>query len=365
MTRHARRRSRLAALTIAAGVLAACSDGGSATLDAPATSTAGPETTSATGATGNSSGVGGTAPTTTGAAGGPPTTTLAITSADRAPNGRAAPRVATTAGGVAAQIVATETALRSTATPAAERPDLGHLNQLLYRTLSTKPSWDAEVLAAVPAELRPVVQAHLRARREFIEMRTTIGDSVPSWEIIEPKPVDTLLGFYKEAETATGIGWQYLAAINLVETGLGRINGLSTAGAIGPMQFLQSTWNERGIGQGDIRDPHDSILAAARYLVRRGGPADMPKALQGYNNHANYVRAVTDYAQMFKADERSFHVVYHWEIYYMSRVGDLWLPVGFRQTAALPVTAYLAQAPWSAPAPGGYVPPAPTTTAAR
>jgi membrane-bound lytic murein transglycosylase B len=299
-----------------------------------------------------------TTTTTTGAT----TTTLSLVAADRAPNGRAAPRVAATAAGLATQIAATEAALRDPSTPDARRPDLGHLNQLAYRSLSTKPAWDSEVLAALPAELRPVVQAHLRARREFLEMRTSIGDSVPNWEIIEPKPVDTLLGYYKEAEAATGIGWQYLAAINLVETGLGRISGLSTAGAIGPMQFLQSTWNERGIGQGDIRDPHDSILAAARYLVRRGGPADMAKALQGYNNHVNYVRAVTEYAQMFKADERSFRVVYHWEIYYLSSVGDLWLPVGYRQSTAVPVATYLAQAPWSAPAPGGYVPPAPTTT---
>jgi hypothetical protein len=340
----------LAALVTLAAALASCSGGGTASLGpAATTSTLVPDAT-------------GTTASPTSASSAATTSTLALFASDRAPNGRAAPRVAINAAGVAAQIAATETALRDPATPAAQRPDLGHLNQLAYRSLSTKPAWDAEVLAALPAELRGVVQAHLRARREFLEMRTSIGDSVPNWEIIEPKPVDMLLGYYKEAEAATGIGWQYLAAINLVETGLGRISGLSTAGAIGPMQFLQSTWNEKGIGQGDIRDPHDSILAAARYLVRRGGPTDMAKALQGYNNHVNYVRAVTEYAQMFKADERSFHVVYNWEIYYLSSVGDLWLPVGYRQPTALPVATYLAQAPWSAPAPGGYVPPAPTTT---
>ncbi len=32
--------------------------------------------------------------------------------------------------------------------------------------------------------------------------------------------------------------WYYLAAINLIETRMGRIDGLSTAGAQGPMQFL-------------------------------------------------------------------------------------------------------------------------------
>jgi Transglycosylase SLT domain len=207
-----------------------------------------------------------------------------------------------------------------------------------------------------------VVATHLRARREFLAMRATVGDTLPDWEIIAPEPIESLLASYKEAQAATGIGWQYLAAINLVETGLGRISGLSTAGAVGPMQFLPSTWNEKGIGQGDIRNPHDAIAAAARYLVRRGGPADMAKALQGYNNHVNYVRAVTAYADLFKADERSFDVVYQWEIYYLSQAGDLWLPVGYRQPTPISVADYLRQAPWSAPAPGGYVPPTPTTT---
>ena len=59
--------------------------------------------------------------------------------------------------------------------------------------------------------------------------------------------------------------------MNLVETGMGRIDGISVANAQGPMQFLPTTWAEAGIGQGNIRDPHDAIQAAARYLVRRGG----------------------------------------------------------------------------------------------
>ena len=337
---RSRRPVLAASLTCGALVLAACAgDGGSASLGAPPTSraaatgvaTTGPPTT--------------LAPTTTVA----PATTLAVVSSARAPDGRAAPRAATTAAGLAAQLLATETGLRAPGTPAAELADLGHLNQVVYRTLSANPQWDAEVLAALPANLRPVVTAHLAARREFLGMRETVSTNVPAWEIRAPEPADRLLAHYKEAEAATGIGWQYLAAINLVESGLGRINGLSTAGATGPMQFLPSTWAEAGIGKGDIRDPHDAIQAAARYLVRRGGPADMAKALRGYNNSANYVRAVTTYAQLFAADEASFRAVYHWEIYFFTSVGDLWLPVGYRQPTPIPVADYLAANPWSAP----------------
>ena len=349
MTGPMRARRFAASLVSAASAVAGCANNATAALDSP--TAAATVVTTMTRTSSNAA-----AATTLAVASG---TTLAVTTPDRAPNGRAAPRAATSPAGLAAQIVGTERGLRDPATADSARPDLGHLNQLAYRTLSTKPEWDDAVLAAVPADLRPVVQTHLRARREFLEMRTTIGDTVPDWEIVEPRPVTALLGYYKEAEATTGIGWQYLAAINLVETGLGRINGLSTAGAIGPMQFLQSTWNEKGIGQGDIRDPHDAIQAAARYLVRRGGPADMAKALQGYNNHGNYVRAVSAYADLFKDDERSFHVVYQWEIYYLSQIGDLWLPVGYRRPTTLAVADYVTQAPWSAPAPGSYVPPAP------
>lgn len=339
--RHTTRARRAGVLAAVTGVLVAtaCSGSDGTALAPPSTTVPAAATTGVPAGT--------LAATTTVA----PTTTLAVLSSVRAPDGRAAPRAATTAAGLAAQLLATERGLRDPSTPAAARPDLGHLNQVAYRALSTHPEWDTDVLAAMPAELKPVVTAHLSARRDFVEMRETIATNVPAWEIKAPEPVDQLLAHYREAERATGIGWQYLAAINLVETGLGRISGLSTANAIGPMQFLQSTWNERGIGQGDIRDPHDAIQAAARYLVRRGGPADMAKALRGYNNSANYVRAVTAYAAMFQADEQSFRAVYHWEIYFFTATGDLWLPVGYRQPTPVPVAQYLATAPWSAPAP--------------
>ena len=69
--------------------------------------------------------------------------------------------------------------------------------------------------------------------------------------------------------------WTYLAAIHLVETRMGRIRGASTAGARGPMQFLPSTWALYGAG-GDINDPRDAILAAARLLRHHGAPATWP-----------------------------------------------------------------------------------------
>ena len=100
---------------------------------------------------------------------------------------------------------------------------------------------------------------------------------------------------------------------------MGRIDGISIANAQGPMQFLPTTWTERGIGRGgNIKDPHDAIQAAARYLVRRGGkrdkcPCNIVKALWGYNNNYAYGRAVLHYRDLIKEDPAAYLGIYHWE----------------------------------------------------
>jgi hypothetical protein len=289
-----------------------------------------------------------TAPTTTTAL--TPTTTT-LPSGIPAPNGRRRPYAPTEPAALAAEIATTEQRLRDPATPAAERPALGHRNQAAYRALGRMPEWDDAVAAALPPELVDMVAAHASARRSLAAMHPDPSDQVPAWEIVAPAAPEDLLAFYREAEAATGIEWEYLAAINMVETAFGRIRGLSTAGARGPMQFLPTTWAESGIGAGDIDDPHDAIQAAARYLVRRGGPDDMPRALRGYNNSPNYVLAVTTYADMLRDDERALYVFHEWQVHYLSSAGDLWLPEGYREPVSVPVAEYLARAPWSSPPP--------------
>ena len=265
-----------------------------------------------------------------------------------APNGRTAPAPAANPAELARQIVTAERGLHDTTRNPAQLAELGHLQEVAYRKLSVEPSWDDAVRTELPADLVPVVDANLRARRAFFDIKSGYADTVPAWEIVNPAPADQLLSFYREAERATGIGWHYLAAINFIETGFGRIRGLSTAGAQGPMQFLPTTWNEAGIGRGDINDPHDSIQAAARYLVRRGGPQDMRRALFGYNNHDAYVAGVTAYAELMKTDERAFVGFYNWEIYFSTSDGDLWFPAGvYREPTGTAVVDYIAKAPWS------------------
>ena len=119
---------------------------------------------------------------------------------------------------------------------------------------------------------------------------------LPRWRIVAPEPPAVLLAHYKEAGAANGVPWQYLAAIHLVETRMGRIRGDSVAGARGPMQFIPSTWEIYGQG-GDIESTADAIPAAARLLADRGAPGNMARALHAYNNSDRYVRAITLYAR--------------------------------------------------------------------
>ena len=248
----------------------------------------------------------------------------------------------------ASLLASVETALRDPKTPEASLPDLGHQQQVIYRVLSKDPKRSQQVVNALPQRWRSVAKRHLAARREFLRMSRGRGPStLPAWRIIQPEPAEKLISYYRKAEAATGIEWEVLAAVNLVETGMGRIDGVSVANAQGPMQFLPTTWAERGIGEGDIRDPHDAIQAAARYLVRRGGRQDIRKGLWGYNNSDYYGRAVLLYASLIKDDPRAYTGLYHWEIHFNADAGDLWLPVGYNQTRPIKVQEYLRRHPGS------------------
>lgn len=275
----------------------------------------------------------------------------------RTADGRHYPLLPSEPKTLAALLASLEEALRSPDTPADDLPRLGHQQQVIYRVLAHRKPLADQVRAALPQRWQPVFDHHVGARREFLAMhRGQRSFTLPSWRIIAPEPPENLLRYYREASAATGIPWEVLAAVNLVETKMGRVDGISVAGAQGPMQFLPTTWAERGIGKGDIRNPRDAIGAAARYLVRRGGPANLKKALWGYNNSDHYGKAVLHYAALMKDDPAAFRGLYHWEVHFASGAGDLWLPVGYNQPKPINVAAYLKTHPASAPPAGssGY-----------
>lgn len=260
---------------------------------------------------------------------------------------------------LSALLAAVEEALRSARTAAADLPALGHQQQVIYRVLGHQTALATQVRARLPQRWWRAFDRHLAARRAFIGMQARHGrpGNVPAWRIRAPEPAADLLRHYREAAAATGIAWQVLAAVNLVESGMGRIDGVSVADARGPMQFLPSTWAEPGIGMGgDIRDPRTAIHAAARYLVRRGGLRDIRRGLWGYNNSDAYGQAVLAYAALLREDPAAFTGLYHWQIHYAAAGGDLWLPVGTHLNRPLPVAVFLQQSPASKPPPGssGY-----------
>jgi membrane-bound lytic murein transglycosylase B len=230
------------------------------------------------------------------------------------------------------QLVAAERAVRASGTSRSRLRAAARTTQVAYGRLGQHPGWSATVLQLVPAWLRGTVVANLRARRELRAIPNSAPqDLMPAWRIQAPVPAGQLLTWYHTAGARFGVGWQYLAAVNLIETTFGKVHGLSAAGAQGPMQFLPSTWEEYGAG-GDVNDPHDAIFAAARYLADRGfARGDVAGALYAYNPTMHYVNAVKAIASVLAADPRSFAGYYRWDVYYPTSSGVLLLPRGFAQ----------------------------------
>ena len=109
---------------------------------------------------------------------------------------------------------------------------------------------------------------------------------------------------WQAAGSRYGIPWQVLGAINKVETNFGSNLGPSSAGAVGWMQFMPSTWARWGIdangdGVADPDNPTDAIFSAARYLVGCGGQFDIAKAVYCYNHSQSYVSDVLRLAALY------------------------------------------------------------------
>ncbi len=112
------------------------------------------------------------------------------------------------------------------------------------------------------------------------------------------------------ADYCPGLSWTVLAAIAQIESADGQNDGPSSAGALGPMQFLPSTWAEWGIdafgetGPPDVMNPYDAVPSAARMLCADGAAAGgtaLDNAIFDYNHADWYVSEVLTLAAQYAA----------------------------------------------------------------
>ncbi|MBV9606679.1 MAG: lytic murein transglycosylase [Solirubrobacterales bacterium] len=135
--------------------------------------------------------------------------------------------------------------------------------------------------------------------------------AVPNFFISSFRIPPFLLPIYSAAGTQYHVPWQVLAAINEIETDYGRNLSVSTAGAVGWMQFMPSTWKRYGVdangdGIADPYNPADAIFSAARYLAAAGASKNIEQAIFAYNHATWYVQSVMLRAQLIGGMPKQF-----------------------------------------------------------
>ncbi|MGH2957491.1 MAG: transglycosylase SLT domain-containing protein [Solirubrobacterales bacterium] len=235
--------------------------------------------------------------------------------------GSVAPARAATPQELATQLTTNDAALRTaidawraggdppSEPPPEEAMGAAGLLQEKVRFLAKHPRVAEQTIRLLPGALAAQVRHLIVAARKLNKLS---GGKHRKLKTGEPPPVSELVGYYEKANRLYGIAPHYLAAIHHVETKFGRVKSKSTAGARGPMQFIPSTWRIYGKG-GNIQDPHDAILAAARLLRDNGAPGSYGRALHAYNPSKLYVVAVTRYAQRIASDPYVLLYLYCWQ----------------------------------------------------
>ncbi|WP_432487673.1 lytic transglycosylase domain-containing protein [Kineococcus sp. SYSU DK018] len=218
---------------------------------------------------------------------------------------------ALTAGGRATAAVGTEAAARAAAAAAASAEadraavdGVAALRELSARSdlLAQALQQAQEHLAALDADaarLRAAEEAEraLAAAREVAAAAATSAAAATTGVRAGSAPADYADLYARAATTCPGMRPALLQAVGQVESGHGRDVGPSSAGAIGPMQFVPATFAAYGVdgdgdGDTDARDPADAIFSAARYLCANGagaGRGGESGALFRYNRADWYV----------------------------------------------------------------------------
>ncbi len=245
------------------------------------------------------------APTTSGSAAAPPTTTAPTTPApaavptvvvQRPQQVTAGTRTgASTAGGGGSGSGASAGGSGGGSVPAQGGAGAGH-------------SGPAAVPPGTPNGVAPAPQA---AGGEVSSLAALLTGSAVSAQALDYFRVPLfLLPIYKAAAFQYDVPWQVLAAINEVETDYGTDLSVSTAGAVGWMQFMPATWQLYGVdatfaGYADPYNPADAVFAAARYLHAADASHNLDAAILAYNHSQAYVESVLLRARLLASFPRS------------------------------------------------------------
>jgi soluble lytic murein transglycosylase-like protein len=236
---------------------------------------------------------------------------------------------------LADEIVATEERLRSMideyvaegARPASKLGQdvelLALYQQRIFRALTKNERLEGRVIPLLTGKVRKFYEGTIAAQEELASITGT-SETVPEFEFAKAEAPNRLWRYFREGERRFRIPDHMLAAVMFIESKFGKVLGPSVAGALGPMQFLPSTW-EAYSGGGDIMDPHDSVIGAARYLNASGGPERMRDALFAYNPTEPYVNAIQIYARQIARDEKNFYMYYFWQVFVSTEQGDVQL----------------------------------------
>jgi murein DD-endopeptidase MepM/ murein hydrolase activator NlpD len=143
------------------------------------------------------------------------------------------------------------------------------------------------------------------------------GDVVLSGALSSPPTQPVVLSYnqlrdlWQRAGAAYGVPWQVLGAINKVESNFGQNMGPSSAGAVGWMQFMPSTWERWGTdadgnGVANPWHPEDAVYSAARYLAAAGAHTDISRAVFAYNHAQWYVDEILSLAADLGSGDAGF-----------------------------------------------------------
>lgn len=187
------------------------------------------------------------------------------------------------------------------------------VNQAVSRQLGLVPRVAALISAPGLSMTRLLRRVHLILGRaaKVVSLRSRQLPVTRS----EPSQITNYLQLFQASATryCPGLSWTVLAAIGQIESGDGQNVGPSTAGALGPMQFLPSTWAAWGIdgfgpsGSPDVLNALDAVPSAARLLCAdgaAGGPTALRQAIFDYNHATWYVNEVLALATQYAAGYR-------------------------------------------------------------